>query len=378
MIPYSQQWINEDDRQALVDVLHSDYLTQGPKIAQFETALAKAVEVPCVRLTSSATSALHVACLALGVGPGDRVWTSAMSFVASANCAVYCGADIEFVDIDEATGNMSSNALSGQLETAAVEGRLPSVVIPVHFAGQSCDMQAIDKLANQYSFKVIEDASHALGGQYQNRPVGRCDYSDITVFSFHPVKMITTGEGGCLCVQDAALDKRIQKLISHGITKDPNEFVTSMREPWAYEQQMLGFNYRMTDMQAALGLSQLERLNRWVEKRNQMMARYRRLTVDLPIRWLNIADNVLCSFHLAVIKVAAEQRLALFEFLRQHQVGVQVHYIPIYKQPFYRDSHKALPNTEHFYQQIISLPLFPKMSVEQQDRVVALLQEFFQ
>lgn len=378
MIPYGRQSITQSDIDAVAAVLQSDFLTQGPVVAEFEQALANHCGAGQVVVTSSATSALHLACMALGVGEGDWVWTSAMSFVASANCARYCGARVGFVDIDPASGNMSVPLLAEKLQQAAGEGLLPKVVIPVHFAGQSCEMAAIQQLAVEYGFRIIEDASHALGGRYDEQPVGNCRYSDIAVFSFHPVKMITTGEGGCLCTNDSVLAAKARCLLTHGITKDPQSFLGERREPWYYEQQALGYNYRMTDLQAALGLSQLQRLAGWVTQRNALMAGYYERTTELPVNWLTIADGTLCSFHLAVIKVAPEHRQGLFEFMRAHQVGVQVHYIPIYQQPFYAADHAALPNTDAFYQQVLSLPLYPTLTAQQQDYVVSLLQAFLQ
>ena len=376
-INYGKQNVSEDDIQAVAEVLRSDFLTQGPEVSAFEQALAEQVQASYVTVTNSATSALHVACLALGVAPGDWVWTSAMSFVASANCAIYCGAEVDFIDIDSTTGNLSVDALEEKLRVASVNGTLPKVLIAVHFAGQSCDMAEIHKLAQEYGFLIIEDASHALGGQYQGKPVGCCEFSDIAVFSFHPVKMITTGEGGCLCTNDAEFAKFIRQYVSHGITKEPDDFINTHSEPWYYEQQRLGYNYRMTDIQAALGRSQLKNLAGWVVDRNSLMDRYYKKTQEFPLQWLQIKEGVLCSFHLAVIKVAAGKRLALYQFLRKHGIGVQVHYIPIYQQPFYAKNAVALEQTDAFYQQVLSLPLYPGLAREVQDRVIHLLKAFF-
>lgn len=377
MIPYSRQWISDADIESVVKTLKSDFLAQGPVVPEFESAIAKAVDAKFVTMTNSATSALHVACLALGVGPGDRVWTSPMSFVASANCAKYCGAEVDFVDIDVDTGNMSVTCLQAKLAECEKSGELPKVIIPVHFAGQSCDMKAIAEVCEPYGIRIIEDASHALGGAYQGSPVGSCEYSDITVFSFHPVKMITSAEGGCLVTNDEPLDSQIKLLMNHGITKKNEEFISTHSEPWYYEQQLLGFNFRMTEIQAALGLSQLSKLQEWVSVRNDLISDYKIATADLPITWLQLINNIQCSYHLAVIKVDPEIRLDLFNYLRQNDVGVQVHYIPIYRQPYYNLDAGHWPAAESFYEQIISLPLYPRLTKGEQASVVQLLEGFF-
>lgn len=378
MIPYGCQTIDEEDIAAVREVLLSDFLTQGPLVREFEKKVAQHVGANAAVMTNSATSSLHIACLALGVSEGDIVWTTPISFVASANCALYCRATVDFVDIDERTGNISVNALEEKLLQAKQNNCLPKVVIPVHFAGAPCEMDKIADLAKEFDFKVIEDASHALGASYKGKLVGSSVYSDITVFSFHPVKMITTGEGGCLCTNDKHLEITIRKLVSHGITKDPADMHRADPEPWWYEQQMLGFNYRMTEIQAALGISQLKKLNGWVAKRNQLIQEYQSKTEGLPVDWLNVPDDSLCSYHLAVIKVDGESRKALFDFLRSHNIGCQVHYIPIYQQPFYHHMGNHWPHAEKFYRQVISLPLYPRLTGDQQDYVVQILWEFFQ
>jgi UDP-4-amino-4,6-dideoxy-N-acetyl-beta-L-altrosamine transaminase len=377
MIPYGSQWLNDQDIDAVVEVLRSDFLTQGPQIPIFEKKLAAAVQCRAAVVTNSATSALHVACLALEVGPGDLVWTSPLTFVASANCALYCGASVDFVDIEPSTGNMSVDALQQKLTLAKSQNRLPKVIIPVHFAGAPCDMREISQLARSYGISVIEDASHALGARYGETIVGDCSYSEITVFSFHPVKMITTGEGGCLCTNDQKLEQKARLLVSHGITKSADEFNKTEADPWWYEQHSLGFNYRMTDIQAALGISQLTKLADWVERRNQLITRYQRMTEKLPIEWLTVDELRLCSYHLAVIKVSPDHRRPLFDWLRQHNIGCQVHYIPIYQQPYHAQSSQYWPRCESFYRQIISLPLFPRMTTAEQDEVVKVLEEYF-
>lgn len=368
MIPYSRQNIDKDDIQAVVNVLQSDFLTQGEQVPLFEKALCKIAQVKYSVAVNSATSALHLACLALDVGEGDLVWTSANTFVASANCALYCGAKIDFVDIDLATGNLSMSALAEKLTRAS---QIPKVVIPVHFAGQSCDMAALADLAKQYGFKIIEDASHALGASYQGQPVGNCQFSDITVFSFHPVKMATTGEGGALLTRSQTLAGRAKLLRSHGITRD-SKLMTAAIPPWAYQQQGLGYNYRLTDMQAALGVSQLNRLDQFVEKRNSIALFYDRAFSGKQLLPLE-RNTGRSSVHLYVIRVEAAIREALFLELRKKGVGVNVHYMPVYWQPFYQELgfQKGLCEcAEKYYCEAISLPVFPGLTGEQQQQVV--------
>lgn len=376
-LPYGRQSITEADIASVVEVLRSPFLTQGPIVPAFEQAVAKKVGAAHGVALSSATSALHVACLALGLGPGDRLWTSPITFVASANCARYCGAAVDFVDIDPSTGLMSLEALAIKLAQAEREGTLPKIVVPVHLTGSSCDMEAIGSLAERFGFAVVEDASHAIGGFYQGQPVGNCRHSTITVFSFHPVKIITTGEGGLAATNDYELFQRMVELRSHGIVRDPNRFEKQPSAgPWVYEQQQLGFNYRMTDIQAALGLSQLERLDEIVTDRNRQLERYRDLLVNLPIKLLKIPKNVSSSVHLAVIYLlhaTPEKHRQVFEGMRAAGIGVQLHYTPVHLQPYYRNlgfSEGDFPEAEEFSRHIISLPLYYGLDEDSQKEVV--------
>lgn len=374
MIPYGRQSISEADIEAVVEVLRSDFLTQGPVVPRFEQAVADYCRAGFGVAVNSGTAALHIACLALGVGPGDWVWTSPISFVASANCALYCGAQVDFVDVEPDTGNMSVDKLEKKLELAKKEGKLPKVVIPVHFAGLPCDMQAIHALSQKYGFRIIEDACHALGARYQDEPTGNSRYSDITVFSFHPVKIITTGEGGMAMTNDATLAKTMRLLRSHGITREAEDFIHEPDGPWYYEQQLLGFNYRMTDIQAALGLSQMSRLDEFLAKRRAIAARYQ---AELPRPGLEILANRegrISAWHLFVIKVPAEQRKARFVELREAGIAANVHYIPISDQPAHRQESPAdTDSAHHFYQAIVSIPLYPALSDDQQKKVIEIL-----
>ena len=380
MIPYGRQEINQADIDAVVAVLRSDFLTQGPVVPAFEKAVADFCGAQHAVAVNSATSALHIACLALGVGKGDSVWTTPSTFVASANCALYCGATVDFVDIDPRTYNLSIDRLAEKLAFAEKTGKLPKVVVPVHLCGQPCDMAGIHALSQQFGFKIIEDASHAIGGKYQNEPIGNGRYSDITVFSFHPVKIITTGEGGMALTNDAKLAKRMQLLRSHGITRDVNEMTHAPDGPWYYQQIDLGYNYRMTDLQAALGLSQMQRLDEFVTKRHTIAKRYDRLLADLPViaPWQH-AD---CYFglHLYVIRLKLEKisstHRQVFEALRAAGIGVNLHYIPVYMHPYYeRLGFKSgcCPKAEQYYAEAISLPMYPGLMEQQQDKVVATL-----
>ncbi|MFB1489880.1 MULTISPECIES: UDP-4-amino-4,6-dideoxy-N-acetyl-beta-L-altrosamine transaminase [unclassified Thiocapsa] len=375
MLPYGRQDITESDIAAVEAVLRSDYLTQGPAIPRFEQAIADYCGAAHGIAVNSATSALHTACLALDLGPGDRLWTSPNTFVASANCARYCGADVDFVDIDPRTYNLSVEALAAKLEQAETAGTLPKIVVPVHFAGQPCDMQAIGVLAHRYGFRVIEDASHAIGARYQGEPVGNCRFSDITVFSFHPVKIITTGEGGLATTNDLALAERMARLRTHGITRAPALMQGKPAGPWDYQQIELGYNYRMTDIQAALGLSQLQRLEDYIEQRHVLASRYDRLLAKMPI---SIPYRDSChrsALHLYPIQVGANRR-GIFEDLREAGIGVNVHYIPVHTQPDYLRLGFRLgdfPISEGYYSQAISLPLFPTMTEVQQDAVIETL-----
>ena len=382
MIPYGRQHITQADIQAVSDVLKSDFLTQGPTVPRFEQAIARWAGAQHGVALNSATSALHVACLALGLGPGDVLWTTPITFVASANCALYCGARVDFVDIDPDTFTMSPRHLEDKLRKAARDGCLPKVIVPVHMCGQSCDMAAIGALAKTYNIRVIEDASHAIGGLYQNQPVGCCAHSDITVFSFHPVKIITTAEGGMALTNSADLAKHMARLRSHGITRDPADMTCPPDGPWYYQQIELGMNYRMTDMQAALGLSQLERLEEYVTRRNVLAERYDRLLAHLPIDLPSRLEGVRSAFHLYVIRLrnSAHHR-AVFEGLRAAGIGVNLHYIPVHLQPYYTRMGFAagdFPAAEHYYQRAISLPLFAIMTEAEQDQVIQALQELVQ
>lgn len=380
MIPYGRQDISEADIQVVVDVLRSDFLTQGPAVPAFERAVSSYCGAHHAVAVNSATSALHIACLALGVGPGDLVWTSPITFVASANCARYCGADVDFVDIDPRTYNMSVAHLAEKLARSEVVGRLPKVVIPVHLCGQPCDMAGIHALSRRYGFKIIEDASHAIGGKYRGEPIGNGCYSDITVFSFHPVKIITTGEGGMALTNDSELAKRMVKLRSHGITRDAAEMTHAPDGLWYYQQLELGFNYRMTDFQAALGLSQLQRLDQLVAKRHALAGRYGKLLKDLPVTtpWQH-ADSY-SALHLYVIRLQLDgmkgSHREVFEFMRTAGIGVNLHYIPVYRQPYYaRFGFKSsdYPQAENYYAEAISLPMYSGLTEAQQDLVVAAL-----
>lgn len=376
MIPYGRQSISEDDISAVVEVLRSDFLTQGPVVPEFEGAVAAYCGASHAVAVNSATSALHIACLALGVGPGDVVWTAPITFVASANCARYCGADVDFVDIDPRTYNMSVVCLAEKLELAKANNRLPKVVIPVHLAGQPCEMEAIHALSKKYGFRIIEDASHAIGGSYQGGKVGNCQFSDITVFSFHPVKIITTGEGGMAVTNDLELVKIMARLRSHGITRYASEMTHAPDGPWYYQQIELGFNYRMTELQAALGVSQMKRLDDFVAKRHAIAARYDKLLAKSQVVTPWQHPDAYSGLHLYVVRVPAENHRALFENLRAGGVGVNLHYIPVYRQPHYERmgfKHADYPEAEHYYAQAISLPMYPGLTEEQQDEVVRQL-----
>ena len=381
-IPYGRQSVSEDDIQAVVNVLRSDWLTQGPAIEQFERAVATFCGAGYAVAVNSATSALHIACLAAELGPGDTLWTSPNTFVASANCGLYCGAGIDFVDIDPRSYNLSSAGLEKKLAAAKKSGTLPKVVIPVHFSGQSCEMARIDELSKEYGFTVIEDASHAIGGTYQGTPIGGCRFSEMTVFSFHPVKIITTGEGGMILTNRRDLYERLLRLRSHGITRDPGLMTQEPDGPWDYQQIELGFNYRMTDLQAALGASQMTRLEEFVARRHELARRYDRLLSDLPLTLPWQAPDGYSAFHLYVVRVdgtrTGTSRRRLFDTLRDANIGVNVHYIPVHTQPYYQQmgfTAGMFPEAERYYAEAISLPMFAGMTEEQQDRVVKVLCE---
>jgi UDP-4-amino-4,6-dideoxy-N-acetyl-beta-L-altrosamine transaminase len=382
MIPYGRQDISEADIQAVVDVLRSDFLTQGPAIPAFEKAIADYCGAEYAVAANSATSALHIACLALGVGNGDVVWTTPVTFVASANCARYCGAQIDFVDIDPHTCNLSVERLAEKLVRAAKSGRLPKVLIPVHLCGQSCDMSGIYALSQQYGFKIIEDASHAIGGKYCGEPIGNCRFSDITVFSFHPVKIITTGEGGMAMTQNAQLAKRMQLLRSHGITRDEADMIHAPDGPWYYQQTELGYNYRMTDIQAALGVSQMQRLDGFVARRQYLAGRYDTRLQNFPLSLPERHPDTYSAFHLYTVRLRLDligkTHRQVFEGLRQRHIGVNLHYIPVHTQPYYQKlgfKPGDFPEAERYYAEAVTLPLYPSMSEAQQDQVVDAIRE---
>lgn len=382
MIPYGRQDITQADIDAVVAVLRSDFLTQGPAVPAFEKAVANYCGAQHAVAVNSATSALHIACLALGVGKGDVVWTSPTTFVASANCALYCGASIDFVDIDSRTYNLSVERLAENLAQAEKTGSLPKVVIPVHLCGQPCDMAGIHALSQHYGFKIIEDASHAIGGKYKGEPIGNCRYSDITVFSFHPVKIITAAEGGMALTNNAALAARMDLLRSHGITRDLTRMTHEPDGPWYYQQIQLGFNYRMTELQAALGVSQMHRLDQYVTRRHQLARRYDELLANQPVATPLQHPDGYSGLHLYVIrlqlhKISSTHR-EVFDSLRQQGIGVNLHYIPVYRQPYYEEmGFKAgyCPEAEQYYAEAISLPMYATLTGAQQDRVVAVLGE---
>lgn len=367
-IPYGKQDINQADIDAVVNTLRSDYLTQGPVVPEFEKAVAEVVQAKHVVAVNSATSALHLACLALNLGPGDFLWTSPITFVASANCALYCNAQVDFVDINPDTGLIDISQLSLKLEVAEATGSLPKVVVPVHLAGTSCDMQAIKKLSIRYGFHIIEDASHAIGGSYKDIPVGSCQYSDIAIFSFHPVKIITSGEGGIATTNNTLLCERMKLLRSHGIVKDSSKFITAGAEPWKYEQQLLGYNYRMTDIHAALGLSQLQRLDSIVAERNRQRLLYFQLLEKSPVTFLTIPDNVLSSVHLAILRLHnldPSFHGQVFNKLRELGIGVQLHYSPVHLQPFFQEFGFRTGDfvcAESYATNSFSIPLFPGLT----------------
>ena len=369
MINYGKHYISEEDIASVIEVLKSDWLTQGPKVPEFEKSLSEYTGSKYVSLVNSATSALHLGCLALGLGEGDWLWTSPISFVASANCGVYCGANIDFVDINLDTYNIDIDILNEKLLIAEREGKLPKVIVLVHMCGSSIDTKAIYELSKKFHFKIIEDASHAVGAKYRDLPVGSCKYSDICVFSFHPVKIITSAEGGAILTNSPEIDNRVKSYRSHGITKDVEKFKNSSEGPWYYEQHSLGFNYRMNDLQAVLGLSQLQRLDSITLKRNDLANIYKEMLEGLPIEFQKIIDHSFSSYHLLSIRIKTDQvqqkKKYLFESLLRMGIGVNLHYIPIYRQPYYSQfgfNYKNFPNAEKYYDQAITLPLYPNLS----------------
>lgn len=381
-IPYGRQDITQQDVDAVVAVLQSDWITQGPAIENFEKAVAAYCGTKYAVAVSSATAALHIACLAAQLQENDGLWTSPNTFVASANCGRYCGASVDFVDIDPESYNLSIAGLENKLQQAQSQGTLPKVLIPVHFAGQSCDMENISRLAQHYEITVIEDASHAIGGQYQGLPVGSCQYSDMTVFSFHPVKIITTGEGGMVLTNREDLYERLIRLRTHGITRQPDLMQSDSHGPWYYQQLELGFNYRMTDLQAALGNSQMLRLDEFVQRRQSLAKRYDQLLKKLPVTVPWQHPQTASSWHLYVIRLSLDKisktHLQVFKSLREAGIGVNLHYIPVHTQPYYQQlgfQWGDFPQVEQYYQEAISIPLFYGLTDTAQDRVVQTLQD---
>ena len=377
IIPYGKQNISQADIDSVIEVLKSDFLTQGPLVTKFETEVSSKCNSKYATATNSATSALHIACLALGVGRDDIVWTSPISFVASANCALYCGASIDFVDIDSKTYNMSPEKLAEKLEHAKKNNKLPKVIIPVHLAGQSCEMEKIFELSRKYGFKIIEDASHAIGGKYKGEFIGNCKYSDITVFSFHPVKIITTGEGGMALTNDPIVKNKLDRLRSHGITREVSEMTQPPDGQWYYQQLELGYNYRITDIQAGLGISQLNRLDEFIKERRSIVERYHTLLNDKPVTLPWQHSDTYSSYHLFIIRLKLGEfkitHRQVFERFRSAGILVNLHYIPIYRQPYYEKmgfNRNNFPESESYYSEAISLPIFPGLTEDQQIEVV--------
>lgn len=382
MIPYGKQNISKSDIIAVEKVLKSDFITQGPIVPKFEKKISEIVGSKFAFASNSATSSLHTACLALGLGKGDYLWTSPNSFVASSNCALYCGAKVDFVDIEAKSFNMDMGLLKKKLEVAKKNKTLPKIIVPVHMAGQSCDMKTLKELSNKYNFKIIEDASHCIGAKYKGKNVGSCLYSDIAVFSFHPVKIITTGEGGVATTNDEGIAKKLNILRTHGVTKNHNEMVSVSHGQWYFEQIDLGYNYRMTDLHAALGLNQLKRLKSFVSKRNKIAKKYDFLLKDLPLRTPKCFKDSYSSFHLYIIRINLDDlnisKNIIFNYLREKGIGVNVHYIPIHYHPFYQNLNFKkgdFPQTELYYKEAMSLPIFPDLKSEDQKYVVNSLKE---
>ena len=378
-IPYGRQDISEEDIKAVAKILRSDFITQGSSVPMFEQKLCDYTGVEYAIAVNSGTSALHIACLALNLGSGDVLWTSPISFVASANCGLYCGASVDFVDVHPDTALMSVNALESKLEQAKQQGKLPKIVIPVHLAGQSCDMKAISKLGEKYNFRIIEDAAHAIGASYLNKNVGSCQYSDITVFSFHPVKVITTGEGGTALTNNLEVAKKMQLLRSHGITRDSKEMTNSIVSDWYYEQISLGFNYRMTDFQAALGISQLSRLDEYVAKRSKIAHWYDEQFSNMTVIPLSDAGYGSSSHHLYVVRVknGKDERDKLYNYLKKNGISVNLHYIPIYRQPFFNRKIRLF-GVEKYFESAISLPIFPKLSKKDLKKIITVIYKFYE
>jgi UDP-4-amino-4,6-dideoxy-N-acetyl-beta-L-altrosamine transaminase len=385
-IPYGRQDINEDDIKAVIDVLNSEYITQGPAVENFEKKVTSYVNVNYAIAVNSATSALHIACLALELGPGDILWTSPITFVASANCAIYCGAEVDFVDIDLQTYNMSIDKLKQKLEEAEKRGKLPKILVPVHLCGQSCEMDEIKNLSKKYGFKIIEDASHGIGGSYKNKKIGNCEYSDITVFSFHPVKIITTGEGGMATTNNEILANRMRKLRSHGITSNELEMIKMpIDEKWNYQQIGIGFNYRMTDINAALGISQMNRIEYFINRRHEIANKYFNELSNLEGIILPFQNpNTYSSYHLYPIRLKAEKikitQIEAFKKFIDNHILVNLHYIPVYRQPFYSKFGFKMgycENAEKYFKSVISIPMYSALSDESQNKVIRIIKDIF-
>jgi UDP-4-amino-4,6-dideoxy-N-acetyl-beta-L-altrosamine transaminase len=381
-VPYARQHIDEADIKSVVEVLTSDFLTQGPAVERFEQAVASYCGVKYAVAVNSATSALHIACMADGLSEGDILWTSPNTFVASANCALYCGAKVDFVDINPETYNMSVSALRVKLQAAKAKGTLPKIVIPVHFSGQSCEMAEIASLAEEYGFTIIEDASHAIGGQYRQNKIGSCQYSDMTVLSFHPVKIITTAEGGMVLTNNKRLYDALLLHRSHGITRNPELMTEASHGPWYYQQIDIGYNYRLTDLQAALGVSQLQRIDEFVQRRHELADRYRHLLADLPLTLPHQHPDTYSAYHLYVIRLRLEKltksHRQVFEELRAAGIGVNLHYIPVHTQPYYKKvgfDWGQFPHAEEYYREAISLPMYFGLSDNEQNHVACILKE---
>lgn len=384
-IPYGRQDIQQSDIDAVVDILRSDFLTQGPVVPIFEKSVTEFTGARHGVAVNSATSALHIACLALDLGPGEWLWTTPNTFVASSNCALYCGARVDFVDIDPLTYNLCPDRLEEKLISAAREGRLPKIVVPVHLTGQPCDMAAIYALGQRYGFRIIEDASHAIGGRYRGEPIGNCRYSDVTVFSFHPVKIVTTAEGGMAMTNDDDIAARLNLLRSHGITREPTLMTQPADGPWYYQQIDLGFNYRLTELQAALGVSQMTRLSEYVARRHAIAGRYDMLLADLPVTLPWQHHDSYSAWHLYVIRLRLDRmnasHLAVFDAMRAQGIMVNLHYIPVHTQPWYRQMgfrDGDFPQAEQYYREAISIPMHPTLTDAEQDIVVETLQRAVQ
>ena len=382
MIPYGKQLISQDDIDSVVRVLQSDFLTQGPQVPLFEKKVSGYCGAKFGVAVNSATSALHIACLALGLGEGDYLWTSPNTFVASANCGLYCGAKVDFVDIDPKTYNLSIKELEQKLIRAKISNKLPKIVVPVHFAGQSCDMKRIHSLGKKYGFKIIEDASHAIGGRYLDQVIGGCHYSDITVFSFHPVKIITTAEGGLATTNDKDLFRRMQLFRSHGITRNPEYMTKESDGEWYYQQVDLGFNYRMTELQAALGVSQMKYLDKFVAVRHHLKERYDKLLNNLPLIKPHQSLDSYSALHLYPIQINLNEikrtRREVFKYLRENEIGVNIHYIPVHTQPYFQNigfKRGDYSNAERYYESAISIPIFHSLTIEMQDEVIGVLKK---